>query len=259
MELTIFKYQSEEEQMFNEIRTVDIDGEIWFVATDVAKTLGYAKPNNAIILHCKPKGTLKQGIPTAGGLQEMVLINESNVYRLIIKSQLPSAERFETWLFEDVVPSIRKKGYYGRIDRTQVPNFYIRYRENLHKIDRNYFSVISELFVTLNAELERVGYQIPDKGINGQAMYPDISVGRMFSDYLKKHKSVFCETYKTYKHTFPDNRPDVDARMYPIEALPIFRRFIYEKWIPENASNYFKERDPLALDYLPKLLETARK
>ena len=84
---------------------------------------------------------------------------------MIIKSQLPSAERFESWLFEEVVPSIRKKGFYGKIDRTQLPNFYLRYKENVHKIDRNYFSVISELFVTLNAELDKVGYEIPDNGI----------------------------------------------------------------------------------------------
>ncbi|MGK3946662.1 BRO family protein, partial [Streptomyces caeruleatus] len=80
-------------------------------------------------------------IPTNGGIQETILINEPNVYRLIIKSQLPSAEKFETWLFEEVIPSIRKKGYYGKIDRTQVPNFYIRYQDNFHKIDKNYFSV----------------------------------------------------------------------------------------------------------------------
>lgn len=254
MQLSVFNYQSDEEQMLNEIKTVEIDGEIWFVGSDVAKTLGYKRPSEAIRQHCREKGTVKDRIPTDGGDQDVLLINEPNVYRLIIKSQLPSAERFESWLFEEVIPSIRKKGFYGKIDRTQVPNFFIRYKENLHKIDRNYFSVISELFVTLNAELEKVGYQIPDSGINGHAIYPDTSVGRMFSEYLKRTKSEFNNSFKTYKHSFPDGRPDVDARMYPIEALPIFRRFIFERWIPENSQKYFKERDPLALDYLPKLL-----
>lgn len=254
MQLSVFKFQPEEEQMLSDIRTVEIDGEIWFVASDVAKILGYAKPNNAINNHCKEKGTLKQGIPTNGGIQETILINEPNVYRLIIKSQLPSAEKFETWLFEEVIPSIRKKGYYGKIDRTQVPNFYIRYQDNFHKIDKNYFSVISEMFVTLNAELEKVGYQIPNKGEDGKQIMPDISVGRMFSDYLKKIDSEFNGTHKYYNHSFPDGREDVEARMYPIDAIPTFRRFIYEKWIPDNAQKYFKERDPLALDYLPKLL-----
>ena len=254
MQLSVFKFQSDEEQMLNEIRTVEIDGEIWFVASDVAKTLGYKRPSEAVRQHCKEKGTVKDRIPTEGGEQEVLLINEPNVYRLIIKSQLPAAEAFENWLFEEVVPSIRKKGFYGKIDRTQLPNFYLRYKDNLHKIDSNYFSVISELFVTLNAELDKVGYEIPDKGIKGQGMYPDISVGKIFSNYLKKTESPFEGSHKYYNHSFPDDRADVEARMYPIEVLPTFRKFVFEKWIPENAQNYFKERDPLALDYLPKLL-----
>lgn len=254
VQLQAFKYESPELHQMNEVRTVEIEGELWFVGSDVAKTLGYAKPNNAINNHCKEKGTLKRGIPTSTGLQEMVLINEPNVYRLIIKSKLPSAERFEEWLFEEVVPAIRKKGYYGKIDRTQVPNFYIRYRENFHKIGHANFSVISELFIALYSELEKVGYQIPDKGEDGKGLYPDISVGRTFSSYLKRTKSEFDGKHKTYKHTFPDGRFPVDARMYPIEALPVFRRFVFEEWIPKNAEKYFKSRDPKALDYLPKLL-----
>ncbi|WP_213279334.1 BRO-N domain-containing protein [Chryseobacterium indologenes] len=254
MQLEIFNYQSDEEQMLNEIKTVEIDGEIWFAASDVAKTLGYKRPSEAVRQHCKERGTVKHRIPTKSGEQEVLLINEPNVYRLIIKSQLPSAEAFETWLFEEVVPSIRKKGFYGKIDRSQAPNFYIRYQGNFHKIDRNYFSVISELFVTLNAELEKVGYSIPDKGIDGKGMYPDISVGRLFSKYLQDTDSVHDGTHKTYPHSFPDGRPDVDARMYPIDALPTFRKFVYDVWIPERGPGYFKAKDPLALDYLPKLL-----
>ncbi len=58
MQLSVFKFQSEEEQMLNEIRTVEIDGEIWFVASDVAKTLGYKRPSEAVRQHCKEKGLL---------------------------------------------------------------------------------------------------------------------------------------------------------------------------------------------------------
>lgn len=254
MQVEIFKFKSEEEQIFNDIRTVDIDGEIWFVGADVAKTLGYKRPSEAIRQHCKEKGTVKDRILTDGGPQETLLINEPNVYRLTVKSKLESAEKFEEWLFDEVIPSIRKKGFYGRIDRSQAPNFYLRYKDNLHKIDRNYFSVISELFVTLNAELEKVGYEIPDRGETGIQIMPDISVGRMFSNYLKKTKSEFDGSHKYYAHSFSDTRQDVEARMYPIEALPTFRKFVFNKWIPEDAQKYFKERDPIALDYLPKLL-----
>jgi len=259
MQLEIFKYQSSEEEKLRKVRTFEIDGEIWFSAKDIALSLGYKNTKDAILRHCKRKGVVKRDHLTKGGNQKIVLINEPNAYRLIIKSKLPSAERFEEWLFEEVIPSIRKKGYYGRIDRSQVPNFYTRYQENFHKIDRNYFSVISELFVTLNAEFEKVGYQIPDRGEDGKQIMPDVSVGKLFSKYLEKINSEFNGKHKFYMHSFPDNRKDVKARMYPIEALPIFRKFIYDKWIPEKAQTYFKKRDPIALDYLPKLLPAPKK
>lgn len=96
---------------FGEIRTVEIDNKPYFIASDVAKALGYSKPNNAISAHCKY--TLKQGIATKqGNMSEMVVIPESDVYRLIIRSKLPQADKFESWVFDEVLPSIRKHGGY---------------------------------------------------------------------------------------------------------------------------------------------------
>ncbi|WP_454880368.1 hypothetical protein [Sphingobacterium detergens] len=86
-------------------------------------------------------------------------------------------------------------------------------------------------------------------------LVPDISVGRGFATYVKSTGSNFYGTHKTYLHSFPDGRV-VDANRYHIDALPEFIKYIHEKWIPENAEKYFKARDPLALDYLPKLLGT---
>lgn len=119
--------------------------------TDVAGLLGYSNPSKAIADHCREKGiTNRYPLETSGGTQEVTLINEPNVYRLISRSKLPSAEKFEAWLFEEVVPSIRKKGYYGTIDRSALPNFIIRYKDNYHKLPHTHFSVISEIFgVTL--------------------------------------------------------------------------------------------------------------
>lgn len=253
MQYAIFKYQSPEEQQFNELATAEIDGEIWFVASDVCNALGLSNTAEALkTLDNDEK--LTSVIPRAGQQRLVSLINESGLYTLIFKSRKPSAMNFRKWITSEVIPSIRKKGYYGKIDRGQIPNYYLRYQLNFHKIDKNYFSVISELFVTLNAEFEKVGYSIPDKGLNGQLICPDISVGKMFSNFLKQIDSEFKDNFQTYNHSFPDGRADVEARMYPLEALPVFRRFIYEKWIPENAQTYFQQRDPLALEYLPKLL-----
>lgn len=97
-------------QDFGEIRTIEEDGKILFVASDVARALGYAKPQNAIAAHCK--GALKRGIPTKGGKQEVNVIPEGDLYRLIAHSALPSAQQFESWVFDDVLPTIRKTGAY---------------------------------------------------------------------------------------------------------------------------------------------------
>lgn len=241
---------------FSDIRTVEIDGTLWFVGNDVAKTLGYSNTQDAIARHCKSTGIVKHDIPTNNKItpiQSMSLINEPNVYRLIIRSQLNSAEKFEAWLFEEVIPAIRKKGFYGTIDRSALPNFLERYKDNYHKIDRNYFSVITEMFGRLYSALEAVGYVIPDRGTHNKQMMPDISVGIGFADFLKKNKSDYYKNCKTYVHTFPDGR-EVNANMYPIEALPMFIRYLNEVWIQTKSQAYFKGRDDKALEYLPKLL-----
>lgn len=97
---------------FGKIRTLEVDGKVRFVASDVAKALGYAKPANAVAQHCKY--TLKQGIPhpQGKGTLEVNTIPEGDVYRLVTHSELPAAEKFESWIFDDVLPTIRRTGSY---------------------------------------------------------------------------------------------------------------------------------------------------
>ena len=97
-------------QDFGQVRTVNIEGKPYFVGKDIAEALGYKLPRKAISDHCK--GVLKQNILTDGGLQEMLIIPEGDIYRLIIKSKLPQAEKFESWVFDEVLPQIRKTGQY---------------------------------------------------------------------------------------------------------------------------------------------------
>lgn len=104
-ELQIFN--SEE---FGNIRTTEINGQPYFVAVDVAKALGYSTPRDAISRHCK--GVVKHDTPTSSGVQSVSYINEGDMYRLIMKSKLPSAERFESWVMDEVLPTIRKTGGY---------------------------------------------------------------------------------------------------------------------------------------------------
>lgn len=97
---------------FGEVRTVEIDGKPYFVGTDVAKALGYSNPRKAILDHCK--GVTKRDTPTSSGIQSMSYINEGDLYRLIMKSKLPSAEKFEAWVMDEVLPTIRKTGSYQK-------------------------------------------------------------------------------------------------------------------------------------------------
>lgn len=96
---------------FGRIRTVEFDGRPYFVANDVAKVLGYANPSKATNDHCK-KAVMTWGNDSLGRRQEFKIVPEGDVYRLICHSKLPAAERFERWVFEEVLPSIRANGGY---------------------------------------------------------------------------------------------------------------------------------------------------
>lgn len=95
---------------FGEIRTIQKNGEVLFCGSDIAMSLGYARPADAISAHCK--GVCVLPTPSAGGVQNTKFITEGDVYRLIAHSKLPGAERFERWVFDEVMPSIRKNGAY---------------------------------------------------------------------------------------------------------------------------------------------------
>ena len=104
---------------FGSVRTVTINGKIYFSGTDVAKALGYSKPQDAVSRHCRhsvkhggvSETTNQYGTTTKQNVT-MTFIPEGDVYRLIMKSQLESAERFEEWVMEEVLPSIARTGKY---------------------------------------------------------------------------------------------------------------------------------------------------
>ena len=99
-------------EQFGDVRIIEEDGKVLFCGSDVAKALGYANPRKAVREHAR--GGTKRSIPTTGGNQEMTFIPEGDLYRLIVRSKLPTAERFEKWVFDEVLPTIRKTGGYGQ-------------------------------------------------------------------------------------------------------------------------------------------------
>jgi prophage antirepressor-like protein len=128
-------FNSEE---FGEIRTAEIDGKPYFVGTDVAKALGYNNPRDAVSRHCK--GVVKRDTPTSSGIQSMSYINEGDLYRLIMKSKLPSAEKFESWVMDEVLPTIRKTGSYQKplttVEQIQViATGFLDHEERLNRLE----------------------------------------------------------------------------------------------------------------------------
>lgn len=122
--------------MFGDVRTIEENGKVLFCGSDVAKALGYSRPNDAISAHCR--ATVKRSTPISGKIQDINFIPEGDVYRLIVKSRLPEAERFEHWLFDEVVPTIRKHGMYASDELLDNPEFAIQVFQKLkEERDRN--------------------------------------------------------------------------------------------------------------------------
>lgn len=100
-------------EQFGEVRMIEENGKPLFCGSDVARALGYARPNDAIVDHCRC--TVKRRIPHPQSPDKeigMAFIPEGDVYRLIVRSKLPAADKFERWVFDEVIPSIRKNGGY---------------------------------------------------------------------------------------------------------------------------------------------------
>lgn len=111
-----------EKEEFGKLRVILCNGEPWFVGSEVATALGYDNPANAVNVHCKKANKITLS-PDLGGREASVkmppvmvnIIPESDVYRLIMRSNLPNAEKFQDWVVEEVLPAIRKTGQYSGI------------------------------------------------------------------------------------------------------------------------------------------------
>ena len=115
-DLTVF-----ENEEFGSVRTLSMDGDPWFVGKDVATALGYAKPTDAVRKHVDSEDRGVSKTETPSGEQEVVIINESGLYSLILSSKLPNAKRFKRWVTSEVLPAIRKTGTYS--SKPETPTF----------------------------------------------------------------------------------------------------------------------------------------
>lgn len=210
MELQIF---SNEE--FGEVRMTEINGKPYFVATDVATALGYINPRKAVNDHCK--GVTKRDTPTSSGVQQMSYINEGDLYRLIMKSKLPSAEKFESWVMDEVLPSIRKTGSYSKPLTTSeqirlLAQGNTELTERVDKIEDKITSIEEETPL-YGCEIEEVQKHVRKKGIEvlggkDSEAYKNGSIrSSVYSDIYKQLKREFgcVTTYKSIRRKYIDN------------------------------------------------------
>ena len=141
-----------ENEEFGSVRTIEENGKVLFCGSDVAKALGYRRPKDAINAHCK--GAVKRRLLTNGGAQEMKMISEGDVYRLISHSRLPSAEKFERWIFDEVLPAIRRTGGYIASEDMFIENY-------LPFLDEPYRNLFRLQMVFINKLNERIRHDEP--------------------------------------------------------------------------------------------------
>ena len=102
------------------VKSLIIEAEPWFIGVDVATALGYTNPRDALAKHVDPEDKGVAKCDTLGGTQDMTIINEPGLYSLIFSSQLESAKQFKRWVTHEVLPSIRKKGYFSLLPDNEL-------------------------------------------------------------------------------------------------------------------------------------------
>ncbi len=216
-------------QDFGQVRTVNIEGKPYFVGKDIAEALGYKLPRKAISDHCK--GVLKQNILTDGGLQEMLIIPEGDIYRLIIKSKLPQAEKFESWVFDEVLPQIRKTGQYQVKPKSNLDLLELQVKA-LKEVEEKVID-LDEKFEDFKEDLPLIGDE-PDelvalvkmKGVEvlggkGSKAYKDKSLrSKVYSDIWGEVKRQFgVRKYKAIKRKHFDKAKEIINKYIPTVLL----------------------------------------
>lgn len=245
--LKVFEYRND-----RPFRIIDRDGEPWFVLADICRELDIGNASQAATsLDDDEKDTLINNEGIAGPqVRSMVVVSESGLYSLILRSRKPEAKTFKKWVTKEVLPSIRKNGGYGK----NTPIFIRRYNQNWDRVSLGHFSVINELVIRLWGRFEHLGHIMADKAPCGTENRPDTSVGRTFSAWLKKFHPEIADNYSYYIHW--TEAKEVEARQYPMSMLPLFHEFLDTEWIPKRAEDYFNTRDPAALPHVAHLLPT---
>lgn len=208
---------------FGQIRTVEVEGRIYFVASDVSRALGYARPADAVTQHCRY--TVKHSIPHPQNIEKQIEVNvipEGDMYRLITHSKLDSAERFESWVFDKVLPALRKTGSYEVPKKLSATEQLRLQNQAILEVDEKVEAVNQDLqqfkqdMPILGIEEDRITNAVKKKGVqclggkNSNA-YKDHSLRqRLYRDiYRELYRQFGVSTYKAIKRSQCDIAVDI--------------------------------------------------
>ena len=215
---------------FGDIRTVEIDGEAWFVGKDVAEALGYEKPSDAVRKHVDDddKGISKMETPS--GMQNMTIINESGLYSLIFGSKLDSAKKFKKWVTSEVLPAIRKNGSYTMPISTNdkimlLAQGHMELQQEVDSIKKDMESLKMDLPI-LPVEEDRITSAVKRKGLavmGGKTSnaYRDKSIRRKVYQgiYANLKYNFQIKTYRALKRSQVDKAIDIINNYQPPYVL----------------------------------------
>lgn len=230
---------------FGQVRTMEINGEPWFVGKDVASALGYAKPRNAIATHVDEED--KKDAPIRGdlgGTQEMTIINESGVYALIFGSKLPNAKKFKHWVTAEILPTIRKTGSYS-ITQTKPDSYMI---ENPADRARRWAEEYEErlaLECKIAEQQPKVEYH--DAVLNKSGLMTTTAIAKdlgfksakQLNDLLKRDKIIYKKSdtyylYADYEYLITEGYCDYKSYKNENSSLSLQWTEKGRKWIKER-------------------------
>lgn len=221
------------------------------VANDVAAVLGYVDPAKTVStkIFSQNKSVTKT-VTVDGKYRSITVLEEAGIYQLIFGSKLDSAQAFQQWVFQEVLPSIRKTGGYGKKSEYNLEWFdRLRLYRSKTKLPTGWFSIFEEMTIGLMADFEDAGYSLPMGSV------PDISVGKCFCQYLRKKgfSTDSPDNIRKYTHYYPDGRV-VCANIYSVNLLPDYRVWFKDTYRLHQLPQYLKGRDPGALPSLCSVL-----
>ena len=187
---------------FGKIRILYEDGKPLFCGADVCKALGYKNQSKALNDHCK--GVTKRYIPTGGGKQQANFLPEGDLYRLITHSKLPSAEKFEHWVFDEVLPTLRQTGQYGadpaELERLRRSNAVLRDWLDL-------LAARKRDLVELQQECEKIKKSRND----AKAYYLEV----------KANYSKWCDLVRTFENLTTQAQADINSYIDQIQIVAL--------------------------------------